>query len=368
MTNNSTNVITRKEDIPNQPKERFSGVELLRIIAIFLICISHAIQTSEKFLDYTSTSALIIILRLFRHFGQIGNILFIICSSYFLLDSKGIKLNKLLKILLDSMFISIIIFIFFVIFGYEFSLTETIKQIFPDFFSNMWFIPIYILLYLLHPILNAAINNISQKAYFLLCFVIFALYGILGFAGWDTGISFLVDFIIIYFIVGYMKKYCTNFSNDKKKNFYFFLLFTLCFALLSVLRSLLKLNFIVLDHSASPILIPALLCLFNVFKLMNLKSNKINYLASCSLFVYCIHENILLRSIIRPEYYNYVLSINPNLYFIWIILCGFGMFIGGYILSLLYKISFSKITSFISKKLSNFIEKIINKVYNKFCK
>ena len=93
------------------------------------------------------------------------------------------------------MFISIIIFIFFVIFGYEFSLTETIKQIFPDFFSNMWFIPIYILLYLLHPILNAAINNISQKAYFTLCLIIFTLYGVLGFIDWNIGLSPLINFI-----------------------------------------------------------------------------------------------------------------------------------------------------------------------------
>ena len=34
-------------------KARFSGVELLRIIAILLICLSHSLDTSRGFVDYS---------------------------------------------------------------------------------------------------------------------------------------------------------------------------------------------------------------------------------------------------------------------------------------------------------------------------
>ena len=64
---------------------RFSGVEFLKIIAIFLICISHAVQTSELCIDYSPTlDPAIIVLKIFRYFGHFGNIIFIIASSYFL--------------------------------------------------------------------------------------------------------------------------------------------------------------------------------------------------------------------------------------------------------------------------------------------
>ena len=60
-------------DKPNDltiKKTRFSGIELLRIVAIFLICVSHAVQTSEQFIDYSpTTNFTIVILKLLRYSG-----------------------------------------------------------------------------------------------------------------------------------------------------------------------------------------------------------------------------------------------------------------------------------------------------------
>ncbi len=347
-------------------KVRFSGVELLRILAIFLICTYHAIQTTEGILNYSQNNFGMMILKILSYAGKVGNLLFIICSSYFLLESTHVKKNKVLKILFDSMLISIIIFLFFVFFGHKFTYEEAIKHFFPDYYQLVWFVPFYCIFYLIHPLLNIVINNISQKQHFSICLFIFFFYGFLVlFFGFTLGVNILIYFVFIYFVVAYMKKYCSKFCENRKLNALLLFIFTVIFILLIVLKNLYQISWLFLDEWCSPILLPLLLFLFNIFNSFKFKNKTINYLASCSLFVYCIHENFLLRRIIRPKYYKYVLSISQNMYFWWIMLCAVGMFIGAYILSLLYKLTLSKLTNFLSKKAACGIDKIIDFLFSK---
>lgn len=345
-------------------KERNSGVELLRIIAILLICISHAVQTSEQFLDYSSLSFEILLLKTLRYSGQIGNILFVICSSWFLLDSKGVKIEKALKLLLDSMLISIVVFLGFVISGQNFTFKEIIRQILPDLFSNMWFVPVYVIFYLIHPLLNGAIYAMNKKQHFSFCLTLFSLFGVLGLIGWNGIVmNSFVGFCCIYFIVGFIKKYCKSFYENKKLNLLLFLIFYFIFIFAVIIKNIFNINRLTLDQFYSPILLPALLCLFNLFNGLKIQNKTINYLASCPLFVYCIHENILLRTYIRPLYYQKTLNICFNAYFGWIILCGIGMFIGGYLLSILYKHTLAKITKKLSLLLTIFFIHLRDKIY-----
>lgn len=346
-------------------KERLSGIETYRILVIFLICIHHAVQTGMNYISFSNSRAITILLNILSYSGQCGNIMFIICSSYFLIDSKKLKLDKVLKILLDSMIISIIVLCSMLIAGYSFPLKTIIMQIIPDYYFNMWFIPIYVLFYLIHPLLNLIINHLNKKSHFTICFSTFLIYGLIGlFTGWALGINDLITFIIIYFFVAYIKKYCNNFSNNTKKNFCLFVIFFTLFLILAILKIIIPLKRLTLNQRYSPILFPMLLFLFNIFKNLKIKSKCINYLSSCSLFVYCFHENILLRTYIRPRFYEYVLSVNPNFYFGWIMICGIGMFAVGYLISLLYKFTISKITNYLSKMNASLILLGYDFVYN----
>lgn len=148
-----------------------------------------------------------------------------------------------------------------------------------------------------------------------------------------------------------------------------FIVFFVVFVTLAVLKILVPLNKLTLDQRYSPILLPMLACLFNLFKKIKLRSAAINALASCSLFVYCFHENILLRTYVRPKFYEYVFSVNPNVYFWWVMLCAVGMFVLGYVVSLVYKFTFSKLTRRGANIVSRLILHISDGVYQKFfCK
>ncbi len=108
-------------------KERESGIELLKIIAIFLIVISHISQTygsmhsgldSSYFIDSKIATENIqnIIILTFRFFGSIGNSIFFISTAWFLIDKKDNKKKKILQMLLEVWIISLIILSIFLLF------------------------------------------------------------------------------------------------------------------------------------------------------------------------------------------------------------------------------------------------------------
>lgn len=100
---------------------RDSGIELLKLIAIGLIVISHVVQTlrSENevisYSDYilncenATTSVQMILLALMSHFGMLGNWMFFTASAWFLLDSSKAPKKKMMEMLADIWVISVII-------------------------------------------------------------------------------------------------------------------------------------------------------------------------------------------------------------------------------------------------------------------
>ncbi len=349
--------------VAGSKQERWPGVELLKIIAIFLICLAHTTQTSLNILlDMPIANR--IFLNFMFSFGQIGNIIFIICSSYFLQDSKKTKKEKAINILLDSCFISIIIFCGFLAGGYQFTFGQAIKQILPDLFSNVWFVPVYVLFYILHPLLNFAIDNLNKKSHLTVVVVIFLFY---SFPKFFLDISAnscrVLDFVIVYFVVAYVKKYCQDFNKNVKKNLICFFVFGGLFLILSVLNNLV--HICNLSSWYCPILIPALIFLFNLFNSMKFKNKVINNLSSCSLFVYCIHENILLRRNLRPVFLNLLFESTANLYLMWIVVCAILIFLVSMALSLLYKYTVHKVSFVLSKKVAGVFDKGCEWIYKK---
>lgn len=98
------------------------GIDLLKVIAIVLIIISHVGQTlclepsipvNGSYyinLNNSTNNSSLFILSLLRGAGALGNNIFFVCSAYFLIDSKRVKKEKVISLLSDVWFISAIIF------------------------------------------------------------------------------------------------------------------------------------------------------------------------------------------------------------------------------------------------------------------
>lgn len=359
----------------NQKQVRLSGVELFKIIAIVLICISHAVQTSETLFPLVpSLDGTIIALRLLRYSGMIGNTIFVTCSCWFLLDSKRAKLDKIINLLLDSVFISIIILCGMLIGGYSFEWTEIVHQILPDLFATMWFVPFYVMLYAFHPLLNLGVEKMSRKTYLGVLVILLGLFVVIRLIVDLPEICNLIYAFALYFCIGFFKKYHLDFCNNKKVNLIIFIvgfiLFYLFAAGLFILASKVNLhNREDLNYAVSLLVGIPIFGGFNVFRNMNFRSRFINLISSCSLFIYCIHENILLRTYIRPDVLNKCLeTFGADSAVLWILGVALIMFIGGSILALIYKYSIHYGTHWLSNKINDLYNKFINKLDKKIYK
>lgn len=99
----------------NQVVKRQSGVELLKVIGIFLVILCHVVQTLIDWdqpwsipINGGITDVTHFTIAFLRYTGMFGNILFFTCSAWFLLDKKQTNYKKVMRMILDIFVISVL--------------------------------------------------------------------------------------------------------------------------------------------------------------------------------------------------------------------------------------------------------------------
>lgn len=94
-------------------QNRKSGIELLKIVAMFMIVMSHVVQTVGSKCPYIDSTAYVLdltsstnnlqllLMSIIRYFGAFGDWVFFICSAWFWIESDNVRLNKLLHIFVE---------------------------------------------------------------------------------------------------------------------------------------------------------------------------------------------------------------------------------------------------------------------------
>ncbi len=357
--------------------KRNSGVELLKIIAILMITFAHFLPyygnsswPSYISMNKTTESFQRLILVFFLYWGQLGNGIFIICSSYFLLESKKVKVNKVLYILADCAFFSIAWLITFLLCGYEFPTSTIIAQIFPVTYAQCWFITCYIVFYLIHPLLSAAANSLTQKGHVAIVILSFFMYGVVHLIlGNRYYYSHLLGFCVLFMATAYMKKYLIAFSNSKKANIIGVIIGFAGLFLMIVVTNWLGLKFGISkdrlerwNFFINPLVVLFGLCSLNLFKNLNFESKFVNTVSSASLLVYVFSENFLFRRNFKPLMYKYIYeNFGYDYIALWVVLIAFTAFIVSVLVSLAYKFTVGKLLH----KLCDLICKILKKPADK---
>lgn len=373
-----------RESLSNTRTERNSGIELLKIIAIFLIVISHVVQTLGSEHDIVSTEGTFLnlsvatsnikylVLMLCRYFGPIGNDVFIICSAWFLCDSKKAELSKVFRLIFDVWVVNVGIMAVFLLSGIGISKTDILHSFFPTTFENNWYITCYLLLFMIHPLLNIVIDKLSQKQMFAFVFVTFLLYSVICTIKSEFFyFSGLIFFIVVYFMIAYIKKYMYNFTESKKQNLLCMVIGALGLIVFFIVTNSIVLKTGILDgkilywkKNQNPFCILLCIALFNLFKNINFKNKFINSVSSITLLIYIIHENILIRGYLRPRIfvllhdklgYDYILLL--------VLLFSVCLFIVSVLIGFLYKYTVQKITKRVSLIVSDTIKKLFNKLF-----
>ena len=290
---------------------RQSGFELLRIVAMIFILILHADCLSFGFpstQEITASPISAFLRTWLETIAVVAVNTFVLISGYF-----GIRLraDRFMGLLFQSVFYIMGVYLVLVAIGWEvFSVAHFARCLSPLDPSGGWFIPVYIGLMLLSPILNTFVTRTGEKN---LLGVIVALLLMQSVFGWgidhlkvSAGYS-LFSFILLYLIGQYIRLYPETFATKGKTSLYLgiYLGIALLNALIPYLASTLPLLFpsaprnlgnngtitaLTLAYS-SPLNIIGAVCLFITFSRLKIQSHLINWVASSVLAVYLIHCN-----------------------------------------------------------------------------
>lgn len=179
--------------------KRNSKIEILRIISMILIVMSHYVMHSGFDFHELPFSINKIILE-FSVLGNIGTMLFVLISGYFLINSNRINLKKVIKYIFQVMFYSISIYLLICIFNKE---TLSIKSLMLNFmpltFKRYWFATTYFIIYLFHPYINKFINSLSRKEHryfiYLSIFIFFILKTIFNTDFYGNELTYFLVFL-----------------------------------------------------------------------------------------------------------------------------------------------------------------------------
>lgn len=151
---------------------RQSNFELLRLLAIFSIIISHVAfhGCDIRSIDYMMPSASALFAKLCTLGGEFGVDCFILISGYFLCGQQ-FKLSRLVNLFVFVFLYSVSLLLVYIVIVKWFNLPLTfsgkdiLKCVFPISMWTYWFITAYAILYAMSALLNAVIDNIDEKVY-----------------------------------------------------------------------------------------------------------------------------------------------------------------------------------------------------------
>lgn len=360
-------------------KARDSGIELLKIFAMMIIILYHVVQTltyqktnGNPLFDFTMTGQGVTITTIstLLYNGTIGNSIFFACSAWFLVDSDKVNKRKILNMILNVWIVSIIaLVITYTIRHGSIRPLLIIQNLLPTTYQNNWYVTCYILFYAIHPLLNQLINGMDKQQHFRIVFAMISIYYIWSFfislfcGAYFFGNEFVL-WIVLYFVIGYMKKYMSEFNGSFKKNIlllaigiignYGLIFGTNALKLVSGFFAD-KLQF--WNRGNNPFIIIMTISLVNIAKEVKWKNTAVNYISSLTLFIYVIHENWFVRSYLRPYMWQQIYDyFGYDHILIWIVAMTLGIFIVSTLLAALYKSTIHKL-----------VLKYSDKIYDKIC-
>ena len=289
-------------------KERFSNLELLRILAtIFVVIIHYNNRGIGNALLYTAEMPLHYqILLVFEMLAICAVNIFVMISGFFLCTATKIKISKVLRLYMDVIVFSVLRYFLNCI------LQDTsfhLRDFWNCFIPQNWYVAVYSGLYLICPYLNIILKHINRAQFRFMLLVFFFVLSI-----WPSGVEFLaraldispyslspvsyqgsgngytlVNFILMYFLGAYCRMHgCERCSS--RKSTIAVVIFLGC-ALLNTLYA----N-VLFDNAISycnPFVVVQTVAIFVAFQNIAIRSKAVNAIAGCSFGVYLMHEFFL---------------------------------------------------------------------------
>lgn len=182
--------------------------------------------------------------------------------------------------------------------------------------------------------------------------------------------SMLILWVIGYLMIAYIKFYCKNSYASTKVNIALLLCgiagvvgLVLDTDLLGLKISFFSDKLLYWATNYNPFAIMIAIASFGLAKNVHFKNGVVNRISKCSLLIYIIHENILLRTYLRSYIWHRIFAQYGYAHvLLWVFAFAAVWFALALVLSIVYEESIQKIT----KRMSEVLLKWIGAVYQKY--
>ena len=297
-------------------KKRDANFELLRVIAMFMIITLHYNLHSNSMLELgTPATNVQLFATLLESFAITGLNVYVLLSGYFM-SRSNVRPSRLLSLIAQVYFYTIVISLAMILVGTYVvhsgnSVFKMGQYLFPISSEHYWFVTAYIIMYVLAPIMNAAVNTLSRKQ---------LKWSILGLLVWFCFIKSIVPvmfvtdhygydfgwFICLYLIAAYIRKYdVVLFYNAKRSAFVF------AFSCLMIFAMTVAMHYINLKtgrinyYATVPIhlnfffTLTGSLGLFSFFRFWKIKEGRVadaaRFLGPLTFGVYLVHMHLEIK-------------------------------------------------------------------------
>lgn len=300
-------------------KERQSGIELLRIIAILQVIYLHVYLYGK--LHEASAAAGSLDGALVTYVWSLCRApvdLFIMISGYFMITSTfdiGKTIKRAATTYGAMIFYSLTIAaIFFIFDPNKISVVSITKAFFPLTSKIWYFLSNYILIVLLSPFLNRMLTTLTKRQYLYLVSIVFFVMSVWSTISYIDGLSNvfqinkIVDpyygkslggFLLFYIIGGYLRLFVPSKEKVGKKHnlqFKYLIIFVVLCTIDFVLRRSFDGYSKVFGAFNNPLVVIESACLILFFRDFKFRSKFINIMAGTTLGVYAIHEHHYVRT------------------------------------------------------------------------
>lgn len=295
--------------------KRNSNIELLRIISMLLIVIGHSM--GARFEGTNQPISVFIGNTVFGSWAILGVDLFVIISAWFL-NVQRFRITRVISVLLEAIcYIIAFSIVYAIIVGVQSnSFSTALKSMVLYWFDGVfkqyhWFVMAYIVMCFAAPFMNIMLARLSEKSLrviLIIAIIAFISQNFTG-AGYYSFIADSVNFLFIYLIVGYIKRFGLTFKKPLLKSLIIIAIVIIGKISLRYINDdgILHYLYKFIDVTAantyrySPVLVLLAIYLFVWFYSLKPKHSRVvNTVAGATFGVYLFHETFI------PLNYSYI--------------------------------------------------------------
>lgn len=191
---------------------RNKNIELLRVISMFQIGILHAFGHGGILASCEFGTPKYFVLYFIEALCMASVNVFVLVSGYYLVNTK-FKVSRVIRLIIQVFTYSLVSFLIVKFaMGESLSIKDIVKTLTPLSSGVYWFATAYVIMLILSPLLNFAINKMDKMQLKMTVVVLVAVFSIYptvipwSRAKLTDGYSF-IWFIVLYFVSAYMRLY-----------------------------------------------------------------------------------------------------------------------------------------------------------------